>query len=111
MVLSSANPLTLFYRERQRDPAGDWQSYFDEGPFIEQLGGESGGYHQWNPAHDELTTVQWMHTLGHLLTAVAQSGLRITDVVEGPDGAEVYGIAGGPCDLFIRATKDERGTA
>lgn len=103
-VLGAAHSLAMFYRERQNG-ATDWASYFDEGPFTQTLGGESGAAHRWNPAGDSLTTVQWVHTLGHLLTAIAQAGLRIEHVVETPDAAETYGVAGGPGTLIVRATK------
>jgi cyclopropane fatty-acyl-phospholipid synthase-like methyltransferase len=102
-LLAAAHSLSAFYRARQRGEA-DWQSYFDEGPFTERLG-EDGAHHRWNPAGETLTTVQWMHTLGHLVTAVAQAGLRISHLVEIPDGAETYGVTGGPGELILRATK------
>jgi len=103
-ILAAAHSLSLFYGARERG-ASDWETYFDEGPFMEQLG-EDGVRHRWNPAGDGLTTVQWMHTLGHMVTAVAQTGLRISHLVEISDQEELYSVAGGPGELILRATKD-----
>jgi hypothetical protein len=52
--------------------------------------------------------VQWLHTLGHIVTAVAQSGLRVTHLRELPDNADRYGpagVAGGPGEFLLRAVK------
>ncbi|MBI3971750.1 MAG: class I SAM-dependent methyltransferase [Chloroflexi bacterium] len=99
-VLGAVHPLALYYRERERG-AQDWHSYFDQGPFTEQLDAT----HRWNPAGDAVTTVQWMHTLGHVITSVAQAGFRVSRLLELPDEAEVYGVTGGPGEFLLRAIK------
>lgn len=104
-LLGTVHSLAAFYRARD-EGAGDWASYFDEGPFVERLG-EGGATHRWNPAGEAVTTVQWMHTVGHVVTAVARAGMRISHLVELPDGASLYGIDGGPGELVVRATKDD----
>ena len=60
---------------------------------------------------DTLTTVQWMHTLEHVPTAMAQAGLRVTHVLELPEEASGPGVRVlhcGPAELIVRATKDAR---
>lgn len=88
-------------------------SYFDEGPFVLEEGPEN----PWNPAGDPdnpLTTIEWEHTLGSLLTAVARVGLRIDALLELPDTDETrsdygveYGVKGRPGRIILAATKTE----
>lgn len=65
-------------------------SYFSEGPFIfkSDKKKESNDPTSWNPAGDNLTTIEWYHTLGSIITAVGQSGLRITHLLELPDSKD-----------------------
>jgi SAM-dependent methyltransferase len=102
-VLGAGHPVAQYFRERLRG-ATDWPSYFQEGPFVEMRDASD----RWNPAGEHLTTVQWMHTLGHIVTAVAQSGLRVTHLRELPDNAESYGpinVPGGPGEFLLHAVK------
>jgi SAM-dependent methyltransferase len=99
LLLEGGHPLALFYRDRERGSTPGWSSYFDEGPFVERRDAT----HRWNPAGEDLTVAEWLHTLGHVVTAVARSGLRLTHLVELPDGAADYGVEGGPGSIVLRA--------
>jgi SAM-dependent methyltransferase len=101
LLLEGGHPLALFHRDRERGSSAGWASYFDEGPFVERRDAT----HRWNPAGDDLTVAEWMHTLGHVVTAVAQAGLRVTHLVELPDGAADYGVEGGPGSFVLRAVE------
>ena len=69
----------------------------------------------WNPAGDPgnpLTKIEWTHTLGSLVTAVAGAGLRIDTLLELPDTDETrsdygieYGVKGRPGRIILAATK------
>lgn len=72
------------------------ESYFDEGPFIEKE-----GITDWNPAGDDITVIYWCHTVASLITAIGQSGLRITHLLEFPDDS-----GKDPDFLLLRAVKD-----
>jgi SAM-dependent methyltransferase len=100
-LLEGGHPLALFYRDRQQNPTSGWSSYFDEGPFIERRDAT----HRWNPAGEDVTVAEWMHTLGHIVTAVAQSGLRVTHLLELQDGVDAHGVEGGPGTFVVRAVK------
>ena len=100
LVVGGVHPLALYFGERARG-ATDWRSYFDEGPFTVQPGSS----HRWNPAGEAVTTVQWMHTLGHVISSIAQAGFRVSHLLELPDQAEVYGVSGGPGEFLLRAPK------
>ncbi|MGH2350499.1 MAG: class I SAM-dependent methyltransferase [Chloroflexota bacterium] len=99
-LLEGGHPLAAFYRDQQQGASG-WDSYFDEGPFVERCDAS----HRWNPAGEDLATASWMPTLGHVVTAVAQAGLRVSHLVEVPDHADVYGIPGGPGTFVVRAVR------
>jgi SAM-dependent methyltransferase len=102
LLLAGGHPLALFYRDRELGGTPGWASYFDEGPFVERRDAT----HRWNPAGEDVTVAEWMHTLGHVVTAVAQAGLRVTHLVELPDGAAAYGVEGGPGSTVVRAVKE-----
>ncbi len=78
--------------------AGRRKSYASEGPIIEE-GSEPSS---WNPAGDYITTYEWYHTLGSIVTAIGQSGLRITHLLEFVDakGEDPYG------EFILSAVKD-----
>lgn len=101
LLLAGGHPLALFYRDREQGGTPGWASYFDEGPFVERRDAA----HRWNPAGEDITAAEWMHTLGHIVTAVAQAGLRVTHLVELPEGAADYGVEGGPGSTVVRAVK------
>ena len=91
-LLSAAHPLTAFARDViEGEP--NRESYFLEGPCSEQIDG----------THDEITTVEWYHTLGSLVTAVGKSDLRITALIEHP-GCGNY--EGWPGAFTVRAVKE-----
>ena len=71
-------------------------SYFEQGPFVQRVGWDP----DWNPLGEEHTFVEWSHTLGAIVTAVAQAGLRVTHL------AEVAGepSAAHPDAFVLRAT-------
>ena len=69
----------------------------------------------WNlpvdPA-EPLTTIEWGHTLGSLVTAVARAGLHIDALLELPDTEETrsdygveYGVNGRPGRIILAATR------
>lgn len=91
-LLSAAHPLTAFARDIIEGESNR-ESYFSEGPCSEQIDG----------IPDEITTVEWYHTLGSLVTAVGKSGLRITDLIEHP-GCGNY--EGWPGAFTLRAVKE-----
>lgn len=87
-----------------RDDDDQRVSYFAEGPFtFSSQPGEKED--SWNPAGDKLTTIEWAHTLGSLITAVAHAGLRITHLVELPD-PEQRAPQWLPGLFIVRAIKD-----
>jgi len=96
-LLNAAHPITIFGRDVKKDPSRR-NSYFLEGPFTEKDAKSS-----WNPAGDEIMTICWSHTLGSLVTAVGQSGLYISHLVEHPASG---GEAGWPGGFTLRAVKD-----
>lgn len=98
-VLGGMHALGYFCLEHQRGNT-EWTSYFDRGPYIEQVGAS----HRWNPAGEAITTIEWGHTLGDVVTAACQSGLRLTNLIEMPE--DDWGIAGGPGEFVLRAVKD-----
>ena len=53
----------------------------------------------WNPLGESFTSVEWQHTIGAIVTGVAQAGLRITHLTEFPDDA------GMPGEYMLRAVK------
>ena len=111
-LLNGGHPVSQYVQEmEQGDPLRD--SYFNEGPyFLDESPGDP-----WNPAGDPgnpLTTIEWAHTLGSLVTAVAGAGLRIDALLELPDTDETrsdygveYGVKGRPGRIILAATKTE----
>jgi len=81
------------------------RSYFESGPFVFE---SRGANKEWNPAADERTAVEWSHTVGTVVTAIARAGFRITDLVEQGDSATKTGLpAGYPGQVIVRAMKDQ----
>jgi ubiquinone/menaquinone biosynthesis C-methylase UbiE len=70
--------------------------YFAAGPRINRQTKPS----SWNPLGESFTTVEWTHTLGDIVTSVAQSGLRITHLTEFPDDDLAL-----PASYALRAVK------
>ncbi len=100
LLLSGGHPLTVFVIERQRgDSLRD--SYFAEGPFLD----EAGISPEWNPAGDVYSTMEWNHTLGSIVTAVAQAGLRISHLLEAVEAQPKFHLPGYPTEFHLRATK------
>jgi cyclopropane fatty-acyl-phospholipid synthase-like methyltransferase len=86
-VLRAGHTLSTFLAPKgeRRDP--DRSSYFEQGPFVQRVGWDA----DWNPLGEEHTFVEWSHTLGAVVTAVAQAGLRITHLAEvAADTAAAY---------------------
>jgi SAM-dependent methyltransferase len=100
LLLSGGHPFSSFIQDIQSAEKLR-TSYFEEGPFIE----ESMQPDEWNPAGDRLTTIQWSPTLGQIVTAVAQSGLVISHLIEMGDATEKFGLAGYPLEFILRAVK------
>lgn len=100
-LLSGGHPLTAFLAEQQQEKRTR-ASYHKEGPFYAQADQSA----TWNPAGDSYTTIEWQPTLSSLVTAVAQSGFRITHLLEVGDGASKYGLPGCPQEFLIRAVKE-----
>ena len=98
-LLGSGHPLGDYIHEEEEDP-GFQDSYFSEGPiFI-----ESDSKNDFNPAGAMMKNIEWCHTLGTIVTAVAQSGLRITHLVElPPSEEEEHKIKGLPAGYILRA--------
>ena len=71
-------------------------SYFEQGPFVQRAERSP----DWNPLGEEHTVVEWSHTLGAIVTAVAQAGLRVTHLAEVGDGPS----AAYPDAFVLRAT-------
>ena len=109
-LLNGGHPVSQYVQEmEQGDPLRD--SYFNEGPyFLDESPGDP-----WNPAGDPgnpLTTIEWGHTLGSLVTAVAGAGLRIDTLLELPDTDESrsdygieYGVKGRPGRIILASTR------
>ena len=109
-LLNGGHPVSQYVQQmEQGDPLRD--SYFDEGPYFLDESPED----PWNPAGDPgnpLTTIEWGHTLGSLVTAAAGAGLRIDTLLELPDTDETrsdygveYGVKGRPGRIILAATK------
>ena len=109
-LFNGGHPVSQYVQDvEEGDPLRD--SYFNEGPyFLDERAGDP-----WNPAGDPghpLTTIEWGHTLGSLVTAVAGAGLRIDALLELPDTDETradygveYGVKGRPGRIILAATK------
>lgn len=100
-LLGGGHPLAELIRESEE--GNEVQSYFAEGPHHI----ESNSRNIFNPAGDFIKSIEWTHTLGTIVTAVAQSGLRITHLLEHPPSKEEEcRIKGMPAGFILRAVKD-----
>ena len=98
-VLGGGHPLGELIREVEE--GAEIGSYFSEGPHHI----ESSRKNVFNPEGDLIKSIEWTHTLGAIVTAVARSGLRITHLVElspMPEGP----AKGLPEEFIIRAVKE-----
>ena len=109
-LLNGGHPVSQYVQHIEGgDPLRD--SYFDEGPYFLDESPED----PWNPPVDPenpLTTIEWGHTLGGLVSAVAGAGLCIDALLELPDTDETrsdygidYGVNGRPGRIILAATK------
>ncbi|MEZ4726770.1 MAG: hypothetical protein R3E79_06515 [Caldilineaceae bacterium] len=101
LLLSGGHPLTVFTAEQQQGECAR-HSYFQEGPFYEEASASA----IWNPAGDRYATIEWQPTLSSIVTAVAQTGLRITHLQEVGDAAVKYELPGYPLEFLLRAVKE-----
>lgn len=104
-LLGGRHPLSGFFQDIEKGESFR-NSYFSEGPFIFDIREEPDETDSWNPAGDSLTTIEWYHTLSSIVTAVAQSGLRISHLLELPDREGK--LPGQPDWFILRAVKDMR---
>jgi len=99
-LLGGGHPLTDFVQWREEEDFAA-ESYLSEGPFTFA----SNTAHDFNPAGEFITTVEWAHTLGTMITSLARHGFRITHLVEMAPAQE--GPAKGlPEDFIMRAVKE-----
>jgi len=104
-LLGGKHPVAAFFQDIEKGESFR-NSYFSEGPFIFDICEEPDETDSWNPAGDLLTTTEWCHTLGSIVTAIAQSDLRVSHLLELPDRE---GKRPERPDWFIlRAIKDVR---
>ena len=99
-LLGGGHPVTDFVNWREEEDFAA-ESYLSEGPFTFA----SNTAHDFNPAGEFLTTVEWAHTLGTMITSPARHGFRITHLVElspMPEGA----AKGLPEEFVVRAVKE-----
>lgn len=101
-LLGGGHPLVSFAGE-QKQHGATRQSYFQEGPFVEQSSSSS----VWNPAGDNYVTIQWQPMLGSLVTAIAEADLRITHLFELGDASAKFGLEGYPEEFLVRAVRDQ----
>jgi hypothetical protein len=94
LVLRGGHPLAGFLTRGKGSV--ERASYFEQGPFVQHAERSP----DWNPLGEEHTVVEWSHTLGAIVTAVAQAGLGVTHL------AEVAGepSAAYPKEFVLRAT-------
>ena len=106
-LLTEGHPLSGYFGDAQRGETYR-RTYFEGGPFVLESGSAPKEWSkEWNPAGDTRTHVEWCHTLGDLVTAVAHAGLRVTDLVERGDAALKTGLPSGyPGQFIVRAVKD-----
>ena len=109
-LLNGGHPVSHYVQQQEEDGEAVQASYFEEGPFF--LDDDDGPGEPWNPAGDSVPTIEWAHTLGSLVTAVARVGLRIDALLELPDTDETrsdygveYGVKGRPGRIILAATK------
>jgi SAM-dependent methyltransferase len=102
-LLSGRHPLAAFFAEQQRSEAVR-ENYFQEGPFFAEAEQSAA----WNPAGDRYMTIEWRPTLSNIVTAVAQSGMRITHLAElgVGDATAKDGLPGYPEEFLLRAVND-----
>ena len=104
-LLTGGHPLSNFFGDVQRG-ATYRQTYIEPGPFVFESKGAS---KEWNPAGDQRTAVEWRHTTGDIVTAIAHAGFGITDLVERGDATPKTGLPSGyPGELIVRAVKEEK---
>ena len=102
-LLTGGHPLYGYFGDVQRGKTHR-RSYFETGPFVQVSQGVS---KEWNPAGDERTAVEWSHTVGDIITAIARAGFYVTDLVERGDATPKTGLpAGYPGQFIVRAVKD-----
>lgn len=102
-LLTGGHPLSGYFGDMQRG-ATYRSSYFETGPFVFE---SRGADKEWNPAGDERTAVEWSHTVGVIVTAVAHAGFRITDLVERGDSRPKTGLPSGyPGEFILRAVRE-----
>ncbi len=101
LVVGGGHPLGDFIREAGE--GSEEMSYFSEGPHHI----ESSEKNAFNPEGEHIENIEWTHTLGTIVTAVAQSGMRITHLMELPpsEGEEIH-PRGIPVGFILRAVKD-----
>ena len=103
LLLTGGHPLSSYFGEMEYGETY-WRTYFEPGPFVFESKGVS---KEWNPAGDRRTAVEWRHTLGDMVTAVAHAGFRITDLVERGDSTPKTGLPSGyPGEFIVRAVKE-----
>lgn len=102
-LLTGGHPLSGYFGDLQRGETYR-RTYSEPGPFVFVSRGAS---KEWNPAGDRRTAVEWRHTVGAIVTAVARAGFRITDLVERGDSTPKTGLSSGyPGEFIVRAVKD-----
>jgi SAM-dependent methyltransferase len=102
-VLTGGHPLSSYFGEV--DHGEDYRkSYFEQGPFVfDDIEVNA----EWNAAGDQRTAVEWRPMLGSIVTAVAQSGLRGTHLIEAGDANAKTGLPEGyPGRFTVRAFKE-----
>lgn len=99
-LLGGGHPVTDFICWREEEDFAA-ESYLSEGPFTFA----SNTAHDFNPAGEYITTIEWAHTLGTMITSLARNGFRITHLAELSPILE--GAAKGlPEDFVLCAGKD-----
>ena len=108
-LLNGGHPLSVFLQEMDEGETFR-DSYFSEGPFTFKE--DSLDSYSWNPAGERVTKMEWVHTLGSIVTAVARSELHIDTLLELPDTNETradygigWGVKGRPGRFILAATK------
>ena len=67
-LLNGGHPVSQYVQDVEEGKAIQG-SYFEEGPFV--LDEDPSEADSWNPVGDSVTKIEWTHTLGSLVTAVA----------------------------------------
>jgi SAM-dependent methyltransferase len=99
-LLGGGHPVTGFVQWTVEDDFTGG-SYLSEGPFTF----ESNTVHDFNPAGEFITSIEWAHTLGTMITTLARNGFHITHLVE-MSPAQDGPAKGLPEDFIIRAVKE-----